>query len=171
VADFATSKAGMILWQSGGPAFKARGMTEDQWGVAPVPFPASPPAGGKKINSMVAGINMAVFKFTKNQDGALKFVKFMTSDAEQATLNKTYGSLPSVATLKDDPTFSSPEQKVSATTLATTAAPLPQVAGESQFETLVGTAMKDLFADAAGGKTVSADQIKKALSKAQEQVK
>ena len=41
------------------------------------------PGGGKKVNSMVAGINMAVFKFTKNKDAALQFVKFMTSDAEQ----------------------------------------------------------------------------------------
>ena len=43
---------------------------------------------------MVAGINMAVFKNTKNIDGAMKFVKFMTSDAEQKLLNKTYGSHP-----------------------------------------------------------------------------
>ncbi len=54
---------------------------------------------------MVAGINMAVFKHTKNQDGALKFVKFMTSDAEQKILNKTYGSLPAVKAAHADPAF------------------------------------------------------------------
>lgn len=37
---------------------------------------------------------MAVFKNTKNIDGAKKFVKFMTSDEEQKLLNKTYGSIP-----------------------------------------------------------------------------
>jgi multiple sugar transport system substrate-binding protein len=171
VTDFATGKAGMILWQAGGTAFKSHGMAPDAYGVAPVPFLESAPAGAEKVNSMVAGINMAVFKFSKNTDGALQFVKFMTSDAEQITLNKTYGSLPSVKPASTDPAFAAPEQKVLAQTLATSAAPLPQVASESEFETLVGTAMKDLFADAAGGKSISSGQIQKALSKAQEQVK
>ena len=44
-------------------------------GSAPVPEPA----GGKPVTSMVAGINLAIFKNTKNKDAALKFVKFMTS--------------------------------------------------------------------------------------------
>ncbi len=36
---------------------------------------------------MVAGINMAIFKDTKNLAAAQKFVKFMTSQAEQVKLN------------------------------------------------------------------------------------
>ena len=47
--------------------------------------------------------------------------------------------------------------------LATTAAPLPQVPTESQFETLVGTAMKELFADAAAGKPVTTASVKERL--------
>ena len=34
---------------------------------------------------MVAGINIAVFKDTKNQAAALKFVKFMTSQADRSS--------------------------------------------------------------------------------------
>ena len=146
-------------------------MTADAYGVAPVPFLASPPAGGKKVNSMVAGINMAVFKHTKNKDGALSFVKFMTSDEEQTILNKTYGSLPAVKTAASDPAFSATEQKIIQETLVTTAAPLPQVPDESQFETLVGTAIKELFADAASGKPVTEESVKAKLTDAQQKMR
>ncbi len=80
-------------------------MDPDEYGVAPVPMLENAPSGGKKINSMVAGINMAVFKNTKNKDAALKFVKFMTSDDEQMILNKTYGSMPPVKPAGSDPAF------------------------------------------------------------------
>jgi multiple sugar transport system substrate-binding protein len=42
---------------------------------------------------------------------------------------------------------------------------------ESQFETLVGTAMKELFADIAAGKPVTADTVRAKLSAANQQVK
>lgn len=170
VSDFANRKAAMLLWQAAGSAFKAQGMAPDEYGVAPVPFPQNPPAGGKHVNSMVAGINIAVFKHTKNREAALRFVEFMTSDAEQVTLNKAYGSLPSVTTVASDPAFQAEEQKVLAGVLAQTAAPLPQVAKESQFETLVGTAMKELFADAASGKPITEKLVKDKLSQAQQQM-
>ncbi|GIJ43485.1 sugar ABC transporter substrate-binding protein [Virgisporangium aliadipatigenens] len=171
VSDFANGKAAMLLWQAAGSSLKAQNMPADAYGVAPVPFLENAPAGGKKVNSMVAGINMAVFNFTKNKDGALKFVKFMTSDEEQVQLNKTYGSLPSVKPAAADPAFAAPEQKVLAEVLNTSAAPLPQVAQESQFETLVGGIIKELFADAASGKPITDEAIKTKLSNAQQQVK
>ncbi|MCF0092601.1 sugar ABC transporter substrate-binding protein [Micromonospora sp. NPDC049114] len=171
VSDFANGKAAMLLWQSAGSNLKTQNMPADAYGVAPVPFLASPPAGGKKVNSMVAGINMAVFKHTKNKDGALSFVKFMTSDEEQTILNKTYGSLPAVKTAASDPAFSAPEQKSIQETLVTTAAPLPQVPDESTFETLVGTAMKELFADAASGKPVTEASVKAKLTDAQQKMR
>lgn len=170
VADFANRKAAMLLWQAAGSALKAQGMAPEEYGVAPVPFPGSAPGGGKRVNSMVAGINIAVFKHTDNRDAALRFVQFMTSDAEQVTLNKAYGSLPSVTTVAGDAAFQAEEQKVLAGVLAQTAAPLPQVPKESQFETLVGTAMKELFADAASGKPITDQSVKDKLSQAQQQM-
>jgi multiple sugar transport system substrate-binding protein len=171
VSDFANGKAAMLLWQAAGSSLKAQKMDPDAYGVAPVPFLENAPSDGKKVNSMVAGINMAVFDFSKNKDAALQFVKFMTSDPEQITLNKTYGSLPSVKTASSDSAFQQPEQKVLAGALNDSAAPLPQVATESQFETLVGTAMKELFADAASGKPITDDAIKAKLTQAQTQIK
>ncbi|GFM97353.1 hypothetical protein Sfulv_21640 [Streptomyces fulvorobeus] len=128
------------------------------------------PGEGTGTNSMVAGINMAVFKNTKNIDGATKFVKFMTSDEEQKVLNKAYGSIPPVKAAQEDPAFNGPALAVLRETLATSAAALPQVPEESQFETVVGTAVKELFADAAAGRPVTEASVKSKLDKAQQQM-
>ncbi|MGW0751063.1 ABC transporter substrate-binding protein, partial [Streptomyces sp. NPDC002587] len=94
--DFAGGRTAMVLWQSAASSFTAHGMKEGDWGVAPVPVPDGVPGTGRNTNSMVAGINLAVFKNTDNIDGALKFVKFMTGDEEQKILNRAYGSIPPV---------------------------------------------------------------------------
>jgi multiple sugar transport system substrate-binding protein len=171
VTDFATGKAAMLLWQAADSSLKSHGMSPDDYGVAPIPFEAPTPPGGKHVNSMVAGINLAAFGNTKHKDAALKFVKFMTSDAEQVALNKTYGSMPTVRGAYTDAAFQTDEVKVFQQILASTAAPLPAVPDESQFETLVGTAMKNLFADAASGRPITADYVKSKLSAANQQVK
>ncbi|GAA2739046.1 sugar ABC transporter substrate-binding protein [Kitasatospora cinereorecta] len=169
VTDFATGKAAMLMWQAAGANLKSHGMNPDDYGVAPVPVPAGA-SGPQATSSMVAGINLAVFKNTKNLDGALSFVKFMTGDDEQKLLNSTYGSLPPVKAAQADPAFATPELKTLAGVLSTGAAPLPQVASESQFETLVGTAVKNLLASAAAGKPVTEAAVKAELSKAQQQM-
>jgi multiple sugar transport system substrate-binding protein len=171
VTDFATGKASMLLWQAADSSLKSHGMSPSDYGVAPVPFEEPVPSGGKHVNSMVAGINLAVFGNTKHKDAALKFVKFMTSDTEQIALNKTYGSMPTVQGAYSDPAFQTDEVKVFQQILSSTAAPLPEVPEESQFETLVGAAMKNMFADAASGKPVTAENIKSKLSAANQQVK
>ncbi|WP_406511646.1 sugar ABC transporter substrate-binding protein [Streptomyces sp. NBC_00161] len=168
--DFANGKTAMVLWQSAASSFKSHGMKEGDWGVAPVPVPAGVPGAGRNTNSMVAGINLAVFKNTDNIDGSLKFVQFMTSDEEQKILNKTYGSVPPVKAAQNDPAFATDDLSVLRTTLGTSAAPLPQVPQESQFETAVGTAVKELFADAAAGRPVTTESVKAKLTKAQQQM-
>jgi multiple sugar transport system substrate-binding protein len=170
VTDFAQGKAAMLMWQAAASSLKRQGMSADQYGIAPIPLPAQTPPGGKKVTSMVAGINMAVFKNTHNRAGALKFVKFMTSRDEQKLLNKSYGSLPPVKDAYPDPAFDTPELKVLHDVLSTSSAPLPQVPQESQYETLVGNAVKKLFADAASGHTVSQSTVKSELTKAKQQM-
>ncbi|MFF1510070.1 ABC transporter substrate-binding protein [Streptomyces sp. NPDC058326] len=170
LSDFAKNKTGMVLWQTPSQTFESQGMTPEEWGVVPAPVPSGKPGAGRQTNSMVAGINMAVFKNTKNLDGALKFVKFMTSDDEQILLNKAYGSVTPVKSAQDDPVFADPWLAVIRDTLATSAAALPQVPEESQFETVVGTAVKELFADAAAGRTVTTESVRARLEKAQQQM-
>ncbi|MFF4833626.1 ABC transporter substrate-binding protein [Streptomyces sp. NPDC001315] len=170
VSDFAKGKNAMLLWQSASANLTSQGMSEDDYGIAPVPVQSGTPGAGTNVNSMVAGINLAVFKNTDNLDGATEFVKFMTSDAEQKVLNTAYSSIPPVATAQADAAFNTPANAVLKDTLAESAAALPQVADESQFETAVGTAIKDLFADAAAGRPVTADSVKAKLEKAQQQM-
>ncbi|KKD09748.1 ABC transporter substrate-binding protein [Streptomyces sp. WM6386] len=170
VSDFAKGKTAMLLWQSASANLKSQGMSEDDYGIAPVPVQSGTPGTGAQVNSMVAGINLAVFKNTDNLDGATKFVKFMTSDAEQKILNTAYSSIPPVKAAQADSAFNTPANAVLKDTLAKSAAALPQVADESQFETAVGTAVKGLFADAAAGRAVTTDLVKAALDKAQQQM-
>ena len=94
--DYATGKAAMVFWQAASGSLAKLGMKASDIGVAPLPLPSPMPAGGKKVTSMVAGINIAIFKDTQNLSAAEKFVKFMTSTPEQESLNQTYGSLPTV---------------------------------------------------------------------------
>jgi multiple sugar transport system substrate-binding protein len=168
LTDFAKGRTAMVLWQAAASTFAAQGMEPEEWGAAPVPVPAGAPGTGKQTNSMVGGINMAVFKNSKNIDGAKKFVKFMTSDAEQKLLNKSYGSIPPVKAAQADAAFGAPDLKVLRDTLATSATPLPQVPNESQFETAVGTAVKELWADAAAGRAVTTESVRARLEKAQQ---
>ncbi|WP_441247659.1 ABC transporter substrate-binding protein [Kitasatospora sp. McL0602] len=169
VTDFATGKAAMLMWQAAGATLKSHGMSQDDYGVAPVPVPAGA-AGDTATSSMVAGINLSVFRNTRNLDGALDFVKFMTGKEESVVLNKAYGSIPPVKDAQSDTAFSTPELKMLSGVLGTSAAPLPQVPNESQFETLVGTAVKNLFAAAAAGKPVTDESVKAELAKAQQQM-
>ncbi|MFJ9378273.1 ABC transporter substrate-binding protein [Streptomyces sp. NPDC101455] len=170
VSDFAKGKTAMLMWQSASANLKSQGMSESSYGIAPIPVQSGTPGTGAQTNSMVAGINLAVFKNTNNLDGSTKFVKFLTSDAEQKILNTAYSSIPPVKTAQEDTAFNTPANAVLKDTLAKSAAALPQVADESQFETAVGTAVKDLFADAAAGRAVTTASVKAELEKAQQQM-
>lgn len=166
--DFASGKTAMVMWQGADGSLKTDGMNPADFGIAPIPLP---PAGqGNQVNSMVAGINISIFKNTKNKDGAIKFVKFMTSTPIQEELNAAYGSLPTVKAAYSDPAFQTPTDKVLQQVLGSTSAPLPQVAKESQFETAVGEQMKALFADAASGKPINDATVKAALTTANQQM-
>ncbi|MEV5908426.1 ABC transporter substrate-binding protein [Streptomyces chartreusis] len=170
VSDFAKGKTAMLLWQSASANLKSQGMSEDAYGIAPVPVQSGTPGSGTSVNSMVMGINLAVFKNTDNLDGATKFVKFMTGDDEQKILNEAYSSIPPVKGAQSDESFNTPANAVLKDTLAKSAIAAPQVADESQFETAVGTAIKELWADAAAGRPVTTDSVKAALEKAQQQM-
>lgn len=160
----------MLKWQAAGANLKSHGMSPSQYGVAPVPVQSGTRGQGDNVDSMVAGINIAIFKNTKHLSAAEQFVNFMTSQNEQMTLNKTYGSIPPVSSALQNPAFSSPELPVLRNVLSTSAAALPQVPGESQFEQLVGAAMKNLFADAASGQPVSTQTVEQQLATAQQQM-
>lgn len=167
LSDFAKGKDAMIMWQAAGTALQADGMAKDAYGTAPVPVESGTPSSSNP-DSMVAGINMAVFKDSKNQAAALKFVNFMTSQAESIKLNGEYGSIPPLTAALQASPAANQEQTVLRNVLSSSAVAMPQVAKESQFETEVGTAVKNLMADAAAGKPVSAATVKAQLATAQQ---
>jgi multiple sugar transport system substrate-binding protein len=169
LSDFAKGKDAMIMWQAAGTALKADGMAAGAYGVAPVPVESGTPSSSNP-DSMVAGINLAVFKSSKNQAAALKFVKFMTGQSESIKINGEYGSIPPIKSALTASPAANQEQTVLRSVLSSSAVAMPQVAKESQFETVVGTAVKNLFADAASGKPVTAATVKAQLSSAQQQM-
>lgn len=169
VSDFASGKAAMLMWQAAGANLKQHGMSAGQYGVAPIPVQAGAPGQGTSVDSMVAGINIAIYKNTRHLAAAEKFVQFMTSQNAQMTLDTKYGAIPPITSALSNPAFSTPELSVLRNVLTTSAVAMPQVPGESQFEQLVGTAVKNLFAEAVNG-PVSAQQVQQQLSSAQQQM-
>ena len=168
VNDFATGKVAMILNQNNADnSIVANGMKSDQYGVVPLPSPT----GGQPVASHVAGINLSIMKNTKNKDAALKFVKYMTSEATQTTLGKPYSSLPVLNGAKAVFTDNAEEAATFQKIYNTMSKPLPLVPAEDQFENTVGKAMNSMFAKVATGGTVSESDIKAALKTAQDQVK
>jgi multiple sugar transport system substrate-binding protein len=169
--DFAKGKAAMLMSQNNADnTLVADGMKSSEYGVVPIPSPSPLPAGGKDIASFVAGINLSIFKNTKNQDAALKFVKFMTSPEEQAILDKPFTALPVVKGGTVNFTDNKAEAAAFALVLATKAEPLPLVPAESAFETNVGNAVNGLLAQAATGKDVTSADIKTAMQEAQDKM-
>lgn len=167
VNDFATGKVAMILSQNNADnSIVANGMKDDAYGV--VAFPA--PQGAKQIATFPAGINLSIFKNTKNKDGALKFVKFMTSPETQKTLDKPYAALPVLNGAKPNFTDNAEEAKTFQDIYQNKSKPLPLVPAEDQFENTVGKAMNQMFAKIASGGNVSLADVKAAMKTADEQV-
>lgn len=170
ISDFSNGKAAMMMWQMNAASnLKANGMSASDYGTAPVPLLDPLPPGGKPIGSHVAGINVSIFKNTKNKDGALKFVKFITEPQQQIKLNQDFQSLPVINSAYSDKAFQTPFINSFKTVLQEHSAPMPLVSGEDEMETLLGGAVKNLFAKATSG-PVSDSDIKAALTNANQQM-
>lgn len=162
---FAQGKAAMTIQQSNAPAtFLKNGMSEDDFGVVALPAPS----GAKSdVASMVAGINIAVFKNTKNKEASLKLVERLTSAEVQTELGKPYSVLP---VLKDTaPTFTTDKEmsKTFSDIYNNRSQPLPLVPAEDQYEQTVGKAMNQMFASMASGTTITKQDVMTALETAQ----
>ena len=57
LSDFAKGKSSMVIWQAASGSLAQLGMNAADIGVAALPLPDQMPAGGKKVTSMVTGIN------------------------------------------------------------------------------------------------------------------
>jgi multiple sugar transport system substrate-binding protein len=166
--DFAKGKAAMLMSQNNADnTLQADGMKTSEYGVVPIPAPSN---AASDTASFVAGINLSIFKNTKNKDGALKFVKFMTSKDTQATLDKPFTALPVIKGGTVNFTDNPAEAKAFQSVLQTRSKPLPLVAAEAAYETNVGNAVNSLVAQAATGKPVTDADVKAALQEAQQKM-
>lgn len=170
LTSLAQGKAAMVLSQNNADAtLLANGMTQSDFGVTNLPWPSGT-ATADQISTFPAGINIAIFKYTKNLNAALKFVKYMTSASTQAKLDVPYKALPVLKSATPSFTTDADEAKVFTTAYNTQSKVLPQVASEGDFESAVGKAVTNLIASIAQGKTVSNSDIKSALQDAQSTV-
>lgn len=160
---FAGNKAGMILAQTLGKTLSTYKLTDDDYGVAPMPAPDEP--GAPDVASFVGGTNVAVFKDTGNLDGALSLVQYLTSAKEQATLNTAFGTIPVVNDAKGG-ALQTPEVRIAQETVKNRAVPMPRVPQESQFETLLGKDVVNWLARTATGQQPSVSEISAALKAA-----
>jgi multiple sugar transport system substrate-binding protein len=166
--EFSKGKTGMLISQNNTENnLKADGMSKSEYGIAPVPVLDG---SSTPIMTHVAGINVSIFKNTQHKDAALAFVKFLTSQPEQVALNQHFGSLPVVKDAQGDPAFGSQNLKTFNAILAKNAAPMPEIAQEGQMEEFIGAAMKGLIATAASKGDVSAQQVKAALTEANQKM-
>lgn len=164
-ADFAKGKVAMIVNQDNADALlTSNGMASSAYGVVAIPSPT----GGKNISSGIQGINLSVFKNTKNKDSALQFVKFMTSASTQGVLGKPYASIPVLKgvtpTFTDDATIA----KTFSDIYNNCSKPYPLVPLEGAFETNVGNALNGMFATIATKGSVSTADVKTAMQAAQD---
>ncbi|MGH9068779.1 MAG: extracellular solute-binding protein, partial [Acidimicrobiales bacterium] len=166
----AKNKAAMLTWQNPMSTLAQLGMSASSYGIAPIPMPATTPAGGKPVETFPAGINLAVPSSTKHKAAALQLVKFMTSPAVQAKVNQTYGTFPPVLAAQKTSAFQTPAEKTLEGIYNNHAAPLPRVPSESTMETDLGGAITHLIAKAATGGSVSTSEILSALKSAQDQL-
>lgn len=167
VANLIDGRAAMVMNQNPVKNFKARDFTD--WAVAPMPLVDPAATGDQAVMSFAAGSNISVFKNSDNKEAAYQLVSHLTDTEEQVYLNDSYTSLPTVTDAYDAEEFQDEGAKLKEMTLADHAQPMPLVAQEGQMETLVGTAVKGLFAQAATGSVTRAD-VERALADANNQM-
>jgi multiple sugar transport system substrate-binding protein len=140
------------LIQAGGPGY------EDKFGVALVPK-------NKSATSFVGGSNLVVFKGSKNQASAWKFIQWLSQPEVQIKWRKAAGDLPLVASAWKDPSLAGdPKMTVIGDQLNSGNSP-PQVATWTQVSAAADRVLEQIVkaganpADAMKSLQATADSI------------
>jgi multiple sugar transport system substrate-binding protein len=99
LAAFASGKAAFFPMSttSNIPTLKTSAVKDTyKFALMPVVPPGATtlPAGGVPATSILAGNNIVVAKYSKNQDLAFALVKYLTDDSNQQVLFSTFGTMP-----------------------------------------------------------------------------
>lgn len=166
--DFIDGKIGMMFGSNPLPTFEDAGFTD----FAPGYIPVLEPAIGKPIQTHIAGVNIGVFAETKQREAALEFVKYLTDEAAQVDYYNDFDLLPvNQSTYDSDEVEKTPTFEIYADVLANYAETFPLNSKTGQAETLIGDAMKQLFAQAALDGPITEEQARQVLSTANDQLK
>ncbi|MDR2567623.1 MAG: extracellular solute-binding protein [Bifidobacteriaceae bacterium] len=171
VNEFLQGKVATVIQQNGSVinAIADAGLSTDDFGVVPLPLIDPLPTGGKDVQSMIAGTNIAIFENTKHKEEALEFVKFMTDQQTLKAMDAAYGVLPVIegASLDFIPNQEWAETFVDI--LANRSQALPLNGDNNAFQTNAGGELSRLIGQAAiGDKAVTLEDVKTALDAAQD---
>jgi multiple sugar transport system substrate-binding protein len=141
-AESAFVNGSVPMWIAGpsgiGSITKAGGAGfADKFGVAMVPKQ-------KSATSFIGGSDLVVFKNSKNQDAAWKFIQFMSKPETQVKWQKAVGDLPAVQSAWLDPALASdPKLSVFGAQLKDTNSP-PSVSTWTQVSSAADTALEQI---------------------------
>lgn len=165
--DFVNGRVAMMFAANPVPTFQDAGFTDYAAGYIPV----LDPAVGDPIMTHIAGVNFGVFAETEHEQAALQFIQYMTDVEAQVALYQQLQSLPTNQEAYDsDEVEKTPTFLILADILANYADTFPLNSKTGQAETLVGDAMKQVFANAALSGPQSEDAIRGVLEQANTQL-
>lgn len=150
---------GTVAMFTSGPymtsSLKDAGLKDDQWGVAPLPK-------GKESASVLGGMDLAVLHNSKNQDAAVKFLKWFGSDKVQTQWAQSLDFVPAkkslyeAAPFKDDPTIVTFGQIIDASRSR------PTIDRAADVDTALGDAVTAALSGSASPEAALKDAAKKA---------
>ena len=169
--DVATGKAAMFMNQASEGSFKLVGMNPDDLGVAPIPFPDPVPAG-RAAREQLRRRDQPLGVQEHQEQGRRAEVRQVHDQRRRAESPQQDLRLAArrQRRLLRPGVPGTPRPRCSSRCWPPAPSPLPEVPQESQFETLVGGAMKTMFADAANGKPITDEYVKAKLDQADQQL-
>ncbi|TPW77538.1 sugar ABC transporter substrate-binding protein [Schumannella soli] len=152
---------GTVAMFTSGPymtsTLKSAGLTDEQFGVAPLP-------AGKKSASVLGGMDLSVLKNSKHQSEATAFLKWFGSDAVQTKWAQKLGFVPAKKSLYDSKAFASDPTVATFGKIIDASRSRPTVARAADVDTALGNAVTAGLS----GESTPSEAMKQAAQKADE---
>lgn len=164
--EFAAGRVGMYMAPSRDAQIQGLGMSENDYGMVPVPAPA----GGQQISTFVAGTNISIFANSECQAESLALVKLVTDVEAQEQLNKAISFIPSHKDARVLFTEDADKAATYADILANRSNVLPLTESSGAFQNALGNAIQSLLQKAATSGNVTEADVREALDRAAQEI-
>ena len=134
---------------------KEAGLTDDQWGVAPLP-------SGKDEASVLGGMDLAVLQNSSHKEAAIDFLTWFGSDEVQTTWASDLGYVPAKKSLYESAPFSTDPNTVTFGEIIDGSRSRPTIPRAADVDSALG----DAVAAGLSGSSSPADAMKSAVEKA-----